>query len=133
MSAKAVAIKSVETLKLSVDAYFDDCDREKRPYTVSGLASALGMTRIELLNYEGKKALLKEVKLALGRCEAYAEESLYTGKATGASFSLKNNFPGWKDKADLKQDQYSDLELKLAEAEERIRAHEGKESRESAG
>lgn len=97
--------QDITAFQAAVDAYFAQCDEDKRPYTMSGLANALGTTRQTLLAYEGEREgrhspsddFVRAVKAARGRCEQFAEESLW-GKAhpAGPIFSLKNNY-GWRD------------------------------------
>lgn len=71
-----------------------------KPYTVTGLAVYLDTTRETLMDYEKNRGgkfsdAIKKAKLAI---YADTEEALFTkGSATGAIFSLKNNY-GWKDK-----------------------------------
>lgn len=138
--------KTPAELQTLVDAYFADCDphisthkvavraaqgsgvtwtdeeyvTEQKPYTITGLALALGTDRSTLLEYESGvyDFLLEEdednrdetaklfsytIKEAKNRCHYYAEQHLYTGKnPTGAIFSLKNNY-GWKDQSQIDQ------------------------------
>ncbi len=82
---------------------------KQRPYTVSGLAYALGLTTKEFRsltepNYKKKKGMptmspgvRKLLIEALQKVEEYAEKQLYSGKASGAQFALKN-IGEWKDK-----------------------------------
>jgi hypothetical protein len=90
--------KTAEEMQEVVDAYFNDCDTNEEPYTITGLALALDMTRESLVNYENRDEFFSTVKRAKLKCQNYAEKFLYSGKnATGAIFNLKNNY-GWKDK-----------------------------------
>jgi hypothetical protein len=90
----------------------------QKPYLITGLALALGTSRETLLDYENGARDLKEgdegfdpnaalfsdtIKDAKLKCQSYAENHLYTGKnATGAIFSLKNNY-NWEDKTQVAQ------------------------------
>lgn len=116
--------KNVKELEMLIDAYFRSCweqkidmfgnpiflkDKrgkktdtpvmiQKEPYTVTGLARSIGMTRQRLIDYEEKDEFRDTIKRAKQYCEEYAERSLYVGKnPTGAIFNLKNNWL-WKDK-----------------------------------
>lgn len=118
--------KNVKELELLIEAYFRSCweqkidmfgnpiflkDKsgkktdspvmvQKEPYTVTGLARAIGMSRQLLIDYEKKDQFLDTIKRAKQMCEEYAERSLYVGKnPTGAIFNLKNNWK-WKDKTE---------------------------------
>lgn len=119
--------KTVPELEKLIDAYFESCWTEKidmfgnivykkdskgnkselpvmvqfRPYTITGLALAIGTTRETLLDYEHKDKFSYTIKRAKERCQSYAEESLMIGKnPTGAIFNLKNNYNRWKDKTE---------------------------------
>lgn len=70
-----------------------------RPYTMSGLADALDLSRQGLLNYTNKEEFFDTIERARRKVEMYAEESLFEKETVnGAKFSLSNNFNGWKDR-----------------------------------
>ena len=82
------------------------------PYTVTGLALALGTNRETLLdyedNYDHKDPLFSDVvKKAKMKCSNLVETGLLAGNINpiGAIFVLKNNFKRWKEdqKQDIKQ------------------------------
>lgn len=74
-----------------------------RPYTVAGLALALGMSRETLLRYGEDEVFADVVSRAKDKVHAYTEEQLIAGRnPSGAAFSLKNNF-GWKDEQQVSQ------------------------------
>lgn len=71
---------------------------QTEPYTMSGLANALGMTRVSLLNYSNRDEFFSTIKKYRSLCEEYAEKQLYRGKnATGPIFGLINNFEEWRN------------------------------------
>ncbi len=96
-----------------IDGYFDWCDKEKKTYTVSGLALYMGYSSrdaiADLQNEEKhkdyytpqeKQAIKEAIKRARLRIESQQEELLLTAKnVAGVIFNLKNNF-GWKDRED---------------------------------
>lgn len=110
---------TVEHLKYEVDKYFESCLSRKwvaekdatgaeimveeveqvEPFTLSGLALALKITRSGLLYWEGAdEDYFFVIQEARSRCEAYAEKRLYESKSiAGVMFSMKNNFEGWND------------------------------------
>lgn len=121
--------EKVDELNRAITAYFDLCDphtqrrvvdcginergetiwkereimTEQQPYTVSGLALAIGVTRQTLLNYKERgSGFFDSIQQAVQRCEAYAEAQLYGPGANGAKFNLVNNYSGeykpWADK-----------------------------------
>lgn len=91
---------SAEQLQAAIHEYFERCDDNKEPYTVSGLAYHLGMTTESLRRYGESDQFSATVKRAKQRVENYLEKHLLAGKnAAGVIFNLKNNF-GWKDKVE---------------------------------
>ncbi len=93
--------KTVSELEKCIDEYFDECCKRGRPYTMTGLALALGFsTRKSLTDYEGKPEFVNTITRARARVEQYAEERLFDKDGSrGAQFSLRYNF-GWKDEDD---------------------------------
>lgn len=87
-------------LKALCDAYFLDAQMKQEPFTVSGLALAIGTTVGTLRRYEEHFAELPEqalvIKEAKTRVENYAEKHLFSKHVTGSIFALKNF--GWRDK-----------------------------------
>ena len=96
-----------EEMDKAIEKYFKECDEKGDPYTMSGLAIALGFySRNSLLDYANMddvngEPYLCSIKKAKIKCEDYVEKGLLNGKcnATGAIFNLKNNY-GWKDKTE---------------------------------
>lgn len=92
-------------LRDAVEDYFNTKIATNSPFTVSGLALHLGVTRATLLNYEKKYAgteyaeIIEDAKL---RIEEFVEECLFRNKVptTGVIFNLKNNF-NWKEKQEI--------------------------------
>ncbi len=110
--SRPVKFDTSEKMQEAIDAYFYSCDNAQagytkdgeviigKPYTISGLARALGMCRQSMYNYEGKEEFLDTIKDARLRCEEFAETQLYIGGSpSGAIFALKNF--GWTDKQEV--------------------------------
>lgn len=97
-TGRPMTYSNPEELEHVIQLYFDTCDRQERPYTVSGLAFAVGMTRDQLIKYQERPEFMDTIKYAKQKVAVYVEEQLYrkSGSVTGIIFSLKNNF-GWKD------------------------------------
>jgi hypothetical protein len=92
-------------------AYFEECDKKLRPYTVTGLANSLGMTRQGLIDYGNKDEFADTVKGLKQIVEQYLEEKLLSGTpCTGAIFSAKNNF-GWRDQTEVKNTHEGELKV----------------------
>lgn len=115
--ARPPKYKTVEELQAVVEEYFAHCDNRIKevhkpdgetygysnpePYTMSGLAYYLGMSRQALIDYKNKDAFLDTIKKARARVEFDVERRM-NDKDTftpGLIFNAKNNF-GWKDKTE---------------------------------
>lgn len=113
---KPLAFKTVEELKKVVDEYFEWCDNRTRkiwvektqseimisdpaPYTMSGLARRIGLSRQGLLDYANRDEYVDTIKEARNKVHEDVETRLMEKAPTGAIFNLKNNF-GWKDKTE---------------------------------
>lgn len=105
--------KTLDELQSAIDEYFDWCDNRIQhvyspksemvievinpaPYTMSGLARRLGLSRQGLLNYTKNELFFDAIKEARDKVQEDIETRLMEKNATGAIFNLKNNF-GWKD------------------------------------
>lgn len=72
-----------------------------RPFTMSGLANALDMSRQSLLNYSNEEEFFDTIERARRKVEVYTEEKLFEKETcNGSKFSLSNNF-GWTEKHEL--------------------------------
>ena len=92
------AFKSVEEVEEKINAYFNYCEEKEKPYTMSGLAYYLGISRQTLVNYSNQDQFFDTIKKARDRVQMQLEECLYRlGNNSGVIFNLKNNFD-WKDK-----------------------------------
>lgn len=90
-----------DDLVVKIDKYFDKCDNDNKPYTMSGLALSLGIDRRTLLNYSKNEEFFPLIKEARQRVETQLEECLYRlGNNSGVIFNLKNNFE-WKDRQEI--------------------------------
>jgi hypothetical protein len=110
--------EDAKALKERIDAYFADCDSKKTPYTITGLALALGTNRQTLLRYEHEyddQEIAGLIQQAKARCEQDVEQRLLTGKGSpaGAIFWLKNN-SGWRDQTDVQVSGGIDVTGRLA-------------------
>lgn len=101
MAGQPRKFKSVKELQEKIDDYFEMCDKEKRPYTITGLALVLDTSRQTLVNYEKTDEYFDTIKRAKHRCENYLEEGMLTNKlnSTASIFNAKNNY-GWRDKTE---------------------------------
>ena len=113
-TGRPLKFKSVKEMQSVIDKYFDECDRDERPYTVSGLAYALNTNRQTLLNYEENEEFFDTIKRAKARIEIFNEELLYDKNAptAGVIFNLKNNY-GWKDKQEIEADVKNDMTINI--------------------
>lgn len=133
--------KNKKELQKKIDEYFESCyrpvivfNKEKcvnetvkdeegktikeqyRPFTVTGLADALDMSRQSLLNYAENEEFFDTITRAKRKCELYAEERLYDRDGNrGAMFSLSNNFSNWKNKQDINANVNTDIKVTLTD------------------
>jgi DNA-binding XRE family transcriptional regulator len=128
---RPLKVGTLEQLDLAIQNYFAECDphttkalvetgrdskgnmlfdtrtvlTEQRPYLVTGLALALGVSRQTLLNYRERDKFFDSITMAVQRCEAYAESQLYGPFANGARFNLINNYKGkhqdWAERSEV--------------------------------
>lgn len=118
-NTNALKYKTQEELQESIDAYFDYCDENNKPYTICGLALHLGVDRKTLINYGKREAFSTQIKNAKARVETMLEENLYRlGNNSGIIFNLKNNY-GWKDNVEVAdKDKLAKVEELLTKIEE---------------
>lgn len=98
------AFKSVEELKEKINRYFYEADKKLKPYTMSGLARALGVATTTLKEYAvgnrddytmNDEQFSDIIDEARQRIEEFAEENLYSKFGfNGAKFVLDVSF-GW--------------------------------------
>lgn len=105
LGGRPLKYTSNEELQNAIDRYFVECDNEKRPYTISGLAYALDINRERLLQYQKLERFHDTVTRAKEKVIRYAEETLWNAKnPSGVIFSMKNNFPlAFRDKVETEQ------------------------------
>ena len=96
---RPLKFQNPEILQKLGDEFFARCDENKEPYTITGLALALGTTRECLVEYERRKEYANIVKGLKQRCQNYAEKRLFGNNPAGAIFALKNY--GWSDRTDI--------------------------------
>lgn len=78
------------------------CEKKRsKPYTVSGLCLALGITKRKFAVLKNDKSFAEAVEMALLKIEAYIEENCIAGDIGGtlALALLKEHF-GWGEKDD---------------------------------
>lgn len=113
---------TAEEMQEKIDAYFLSCFRplfdkngnpvtnpitqkfileQYKPFTMSGLANALDMSRQSLLNYSKDDEFFDTIERARRKVEIYTEEKLFEKETcNGSKFSLSNNF-GWSEKQEI--------------------------------
>lgn len=111
-----------DALEEAIAKYFEDCDKNKKPYTVTGLAYTLGISVSSLRDYKNcvdditlltqldndvKTQLSLIVKRAYQMCENYAEEHLLDPNCNkspvGYIFAVKNFGKDFVDKQEIEQ------------------------------
>lgn len=93
---------SPEEIELRAEQYFEYCEEEKVPITISALCYAIGFygkTQLyEYEKYEGYSYLIKRLRL---RVEIGYEKRLHSSHVAGAIFAL-TNIAGWDNKQEVK-------------------------------
>lgn len=118
LGGRPFIFKTPDELAIAIADYFTECDNNIKeihkedgsvygisdpvPYTMSGLANALGVDRTTVINYAGRDGYSSLIKQARRRVEQRIEENMLRspGIVAGYIFNLKNNF-GWQDKREL--------------------------------
>ena len=97
-NTNALKYKSEKELAEGIEAYFEDCNNRKKPYTMSGLAYSLGIDRNTLINYGKRDLFFALVKNAKDRVQQQIEENAMDGtfNSTFSIFNLKANYK-WDD------------------------------------
>lgn len=85
---------------------------KQRPYTITGLAVALGTNRSTLVNYEEREEFFDTIKNAKEKIHNFTEERLYDAHPAAVIFNLKNNY-GWKDKTEVEQENTGELNINI--------------------
>lgn len=111
--------KNKEEIDQAIRAYFDRCEENGKPLTMSGLAVWLDMDRRSLVNYGNREEFFPSIKRARAMIEASTEERMLMNElnVTGAIFSLKNNY-GWVDKQEIKEEADNKITISWEEDED---------------
>ena len=99
---RPLVFESVEVLENKINDYFKVCDEIGEPYTITGLADHLEVTRQTLLNYTNKDTeFFVTIKKAKTKIERQYEMRALRGEYNSAVaiFLMKNNF-GYVDKTE---------------------------------
>ena len=109
------AFKSVEEVEEKINAYFNYCEEKEKPYTMSGLAYYLEVSRQTLVNYSYEDEYFDTIKKARDKVQMQLEENALSNKAnpTFTIFNLKNNFD-WKDKIEHSSSEVENINKNLS-------------------
>lgn len=122
---RPLKFQSVEEMEKLINAYFDSCFKKNEetgeaeqiePFTVTGLALAVGTDRKGLCEYAERPEFSNSIKKAKAFIENYAEKSaLISRNPAGAIFILKNH--GWSDtqKLELTGADGGPIDMRIAE------------------
>ena len=108
------AFNSVEELESKINNYFEYCNKENKPYTMSGLAYYLDVDRKTIVNYTKDEDYFPTIKKARDRVQMQLEENalMNISNSTFTIFNLKNNFD-WKDKIETNSDNFEQINESL--------------------
>lgn len=97
-NTNALKYHTEEELVKGIEEYFEDCKKREKPYTMSGLANWLGITRQTLINYGKGEKYFTLIKKAKERVQQQIEENILDGtfNTTAGIFNLKANYK-WDD------------------------------------
>ena len=109
------AFKSVKEVEEKINAYFNYCEEKEKPYTMSGLAYYLEVSRQTLVNYSYEDEYFDTIKKARDKVQMQLEENALSNKAnpTFTIFNLKNNFD-WKDKIEHSSSEVENINKNLS-------------------
>lgn len=108
------AFNSVEELESKINDYFEYCNKENKPYTMSGLAYYLDVDRKTIVNYTKDEEYFPTIKKARDRVQMQLEENalMNISNSTFTIFNLKNNFD-WKDKIETNTENFEQINESL--------------------
>lgn len=108
------AFNSVEELESKIKDYFDYCNKENKPYTMSGLAYYLDVDRKTIVNYTKDEEYFPTIKKARDRVQMQLEENalMNISNSTFTIFNLKNNFD-WKDRIETNTENFEQINESL--------------------
>lgn len=89
----------VELISQKIERYFDSCNDDNEPISITGLALSLDTTRELLAEYERKPQFSATIKRAKARVEHAYEKRLIKQGRSGDIFALKNF--GWHDRQEV--------------------------------
>ena len=108
------AFNSVKELENKIKKYFEYCDKESKPYTMSGLAYYLDVDRKTIVNYTKDEDYFPTIKRARDKVQMQLEENalMNISNSTFTIFNLKNNFD-WKDKIETNTENFEQINKSL--------------------
>lgn len=108
------AFNSVEELESKINDYFEYCNKENKPYTMSGLAYYLDVDRKTIVNYTKEEEYFPTIKKARDRVQMQLEENalMNISNSTFTIFNLKNNFD-WKDRIETNTENFEQINESL--------------------
>lgn len=110
-NTKPFKFKTIKDLEKGIEAYFERCNEEGEPLTVTGLALALDTSRQTLMEYQVRDGYGDIVRRAKLRIEHACELRLIARGNGGDIFAMKNF--GWSDKQEIEHSGDSLLKVEL--------------------
>lgn len=89
--------------------YFERQDEQQRPYTITGLARSVGMTRKQLIEYQNRDDFRNVITDAKARIIEQVEEKLVSAKGNAGTIFWLKNVDGWADVQQIDVNDISEL------------------------
>ena len=111
MAGRPPKWSSPEELQKQIDKYFQECEANDEPLTITGLAMALDTYRDVLMDYQEKDEFSNTIKKAKQKIENAYEKRLIKYGRSGDIFALKNF--NWTDKQEIEANVSANIEVDI--------------------
>ena len=111
MAGRPPKWSSPEELQKQIDKYFQECEANDEPLTITGLAMALDTYRDVLMDYQEKDEFSNTIKKAKQKIENAYEKRLIKYVRRGDIFALKNF--NWNDKQEIEANVSANIEVDI--------------------
>lgn len=92
VAGRPLKFSTPHELEERIEEYYEYCEKNNKPYTITALANFLDIDRRNITEYGYKDEFRPIIQKAKQNCLAYAEGRLFSGTPVGSMFYLKNNY-----------------------------------------